>query len=386
MSLTRENTDIKIIGSGKLFIRDQVIEFENKVNSNFLVAPQYFLDQMGLSRNTYNLYTPDYSAASKFSVLAESVDSTMSRSYTDMGSIGISSFSLVQSSMLKSTLRASGVISKDGTIKSAGFNVATNLPTPIIPALNVPYRRNVISLTGSTTVSVLSNWVYNDSKKALYNYYGATIYKIPYDIDTGVIGVESVISTDWESETQSRFSFTDGRNRVFRQSSATTFKIFNMETESVTTVTLSEAIAQSQYGIAWDEPNNVIRCYNGTGFTIALDGTVTTGTNGRPWSSTVLFLIKDTHVITANSFMDHVYSATANIATFNMQITASNFIRNNRKEITIVDFPNTSPATMTQFMRREPDTSQTILTVPTTNVSIGETFGIEYSFTVVDGR
>lgn len=382
------DSNFKIVGSGKLWIGEKVIEFENKVNSNFLVAPQFMLDKTGFTKQQFSAYEPDYNSTSKFSVLEESTDATMTKAYTDMGTINISNFNLVQASFLKSTIRASGNITQTGTIRSAGFNVATKLPSPSVAQLNVPYRRTVISLTGSTTVSVTSGWIYNDHSKALYNYKTSTIYKIPYDIDTGTIGKESIISTNWkEGGSSSYFFCTDGINRVFIQTSGTTMKIFDMATDTVTDVTLSESVTQWLYNIGWDETNGVLRSYNGNGFTIAPDGKVTTDTGGRVWGSTSICVIRDSYIMHSNGYYDKEANISSPIiAQFNHVVEPWQFIKNSRKEIYVVDFPNASPSSMTVFHRREPDSSQTILTIPTTNVTIGESFGIEYSFTVVDGR
>lgn len=376
-----------IIGTGKLFIRDEVIEFENKVTANFLVAPNYMLDQMGLTRQQTQYYAPQYTQANKFSVLEESIDSSMSKVYTDMGSFAASAFSLVQVSLLKSTVRGSGVITKSGTIRSAGFNVTTFLPTSILPNLAVPTRRCTVSLLGAISVSSTSGWVYNASKKALYNYLGSSIYKIPFDIETGVMGTQTTLASGFNN--WGGFNLTDGKSKMYRQTAANQMMVFDMETDSLTTVNLSASVSSSANGIAWSESEGLIRSYVGTGFTISPSGSVITATGGRSsnWTTIRLTLIKSDYVITTSSYLGHVDTSDPRIAAFSgFGLSPDEVIFDNDKNIVTAQFPSSSPSTVDIFMRRLPDTSHTIITIPTTSVTVGESFGIEYTFTVTDGR
>lgn len=388
--------DFKIIGSGKITIGDKIIPFENKVNSNFLVAPNFMLDMYGTTKQSSSAYTGDYSKTVKFSLLEELVDSTMTKAYTEMASIDIASFTIIQATLLKSTVRASGNINKSGTIRSAGFNVATRKPSSnTISQLNLPYRRITLTLTGSTTVTRTSGWVYNNSSKALYNYTTATIYKIPFDIDTGSIGSEQIISTNWIAE-GSRFSFTDGRNRVFRQNSGTSMKIFDMSDDTIKDVTFSQEVDDHSENICWDETQGNIRCFTSwyvndsltvEGYTIDLDGNVTRNTGSMKNWDYQLIAIKNTHCIENGSFIDFVDITSPEIAEFKINmLDKDEYIKDSNKNIVTVSFPSITPSTMILNLMREPDSSQTILSIPETSVQIGESFGIEYTFTVIDGR
>lgn len=389
----------KIKAYGHIEIGGKVIPFENKVNAAFLGAPQYLLDMEGLTGQASNTPYLGNIPATNFYLMQESPDFNMESLYTKMGNIPIANFVCTQVSMYKTTIRAGGTIDSNGTVRSAGFNVLTLPAASTIPNLNSPRRTVRLPLTNSLSLVNPASWVYYAEGKTLYNLEaGGSIYKIPFDMETGIMGSVSLVSSAWVPINGYNFC-TNGVDKAFAYGSSNTkLKMFDFATETVSEITLSTTW-DFPHMVAWDTSINQIRCidqvYIGgvlvNGYTIALDGTITVNTG--LYSKIIGGSSRTPRMFHANYWeTDSLlapYSATAIGAIANIdehERTRWNFIQDSDNIRVNANFNSVTPTLLNMIISRKFDTSISMLAIPETSVSAGQSFSVEYTFEVIDAR
>jgi hypothetical protein len=389
-----------IKGHGHIKINDTIIPFENKVNSWFLGAPTFFLDYVGLTKQQSSTTTYGRSFT-KFSVVQEPIDNNMRKVYTEMGIILANAFSLVQSSMYRTTIRGAGTIQRDGIIRGAGFDITTLIPINVTPYVSLNIKQVTMNVpTGTYTLPSTSSWVYHPTKKALYCFTNPNIYKLSYDIDTGIFGNLTIVSTNWGTMYSSGFDCTDLRNRRFMMVSTSQFLIWDFISETVTVVGFNRLVGSCQWGVGWDNQKQVIRSIgnanvdnvNRNGLEIELNGNVNVNTGWYNSETQYILDFKDNYWLGHTGIFPYATNTGSAIRLANLNTTVSwGFDR----RLTIFDnldvcvtatFNNTSPSNVTFTMIKYPDTSMTLLQMPETIVTTGDPFSIEYTFDIIDGR
>lgn len=390
-----EKIKSNIIGNMKIKIGDKEINVNNRVNKNFMLGSQVVLDlQLDIitSQTADSAIRPlpvDY-----FSLASEPMNNEMQSTYTELSRIPISNFKCIQANMFTTTLKATGTISSSGTMRTAGFNMVTKQQSSIIPRINTPTREIKVQLSRSFSLPNIEKWTYHPEKKAFYNFNSPPfIYKIPYDIDTGIIGDMSTIASNWDVYFSPYvMNCTDGRNnRIvgtgFNESS---FRVFNFLNESVSLVHFSERLtSDDQY--YWDEHYGALRSLH-LGKLIYLNGSVANlpekYSTFQNWDSIICY--KRDYIFTnmgAYSYVpttqepEQLSNHTDQWWRYDFECKRQNFIKNYMDISVTGEFSGNE---LTLEIMEEPKTSMTLVEVPQTQVSAGQTYEVEYSFKIIE--
>lgn len=389
---------------GYVEVNGTKLPFENKVDSSFLLALANQLDAQGLTRNdASNNDSRLLGTASTFQLLGDNADPSMTKLYEGLGVATIDSFTCTQSTFLKTTVRGNGTITKTGVMNSAGFNVVEKTPVSPNPIVLRVGRRNKVNISGGLTLSETDWWVYHPTNKALYTYVGYSIKKIPYDAETGVIGVEETLFTFPNSHNSNRIvtNLKDMVMFIDDRISLNNVKIFDFISETLRNYTISEYLAGSAHFV-YDEHNDVVRVPHSVtdgvnsyeGMTIDFNGVVTLGTGLIQYSGTPL-LIGDGYMNCDNG---EIYSSTTPSRTVLGSVREAYYVQgySNRKSNYIYDstglamiiaFPTPSnPQYYYVTSMKRFETSMTIFQLPSQQVYQGDDFNIVYVFEIIDGR
>jgi hypothetical protein len=399
---------IGIKGSGLLRIAGKEIPFENRVNMNFLMAPQNLIDLQGLSGTPYKSYGLNDVPAVGFSLCSNPIDTSLSQIYNRLGFIGMDNFQTVLATPLKTVIRGAGLVTTAGTVRSGGFNMvcAEGAIGDIVPFVNIPRRRVDIRITNIASLPFSDNWVYVKSKQALYRYGRDSneIYKIGFNLETGAIGTSATLLTNqfnFPSNTSYRNIFTDGYNRIFRYTtnSRNEIAVFDFRTDTLSVVTLSKAMPSSisSTGQAWDEYRQLHVFGDSTSTWYDLDietGTVTEYSPPRTRLGST-WVIKEHYMIEGRS-LRRPYEVADMAFTTNSTDTSkwmhSIFdkeyrILDNNGWVVLGEFNSaTTPGVLTLDMYKEPETAMSMLSIPATPVDADTPFTVDYTFEVVDNR
>jgi hypothetical protein len=396
-------------GSGILTIGNKEIPFENRVNFNFLMAPQNLIDLQQLSGNPYKSWGLMDLPAVGFTLSSSPIDTTLSGIYNRLGYVSMENFSTVIATPLKTVLRGAGLVTTAGTVRSGGFNMVCTegAVSGVIPFCNVPRRRVDLRVTGMSSLPFADFWVYHPVKKALYRYAETSndIYKLDFDIETGVIGSSATLLTSGftnNGNANSRKIFTDGYNRIWRftNTARTQIAIFDFTTDTLSTVTLSRAPLTSspETDSAWDEFNEwVVFGINSTTWdTMKLDGTVDSIPNPRiPQQLNGIRVIKEHYMIEGRNITRPYEN---NPMAYTSTLTGSSGWVNtyNNKQYRILDSDGwivtgtfnsaVTPGLLTLDFMKEPEMAMSMLSIPATAVDVDTPFSIQYTFEVIDNR
>lgn len=397
-----------IKGSGVLEIAGKQYPFENRVNFNFLMAPQNLIDLQTLSGAPYKSFGLRDVPAVGFTLSSTAIDPTLSDIYSRMGYVSMDNFATVLVTPLKTVLRGAGLVTTAGTVRSGGFNMVCTEGAVggVVPYVNTARRRVDLRVTGVGNLPFANNWIYHPTQKALYRYAAdsAEIHKIPFDLDTGVIGSASTMVTNGftvNPTSNYRYIFTDGYNKIFRVSNTgrTEIKIFDMSTDTLSTVTLSALVPSSindDFQVGWDEFNQLLiyGTSTSTWTRMALDGTVDTIPSTRQLSG--IRVIKEKYQIEGRTLMrpyetePMAYTSTVTSGTndwVNALSPKSYRILDNDGWIVSGTFNSTvTPGILTLEFFKEPETAMSMLSIPAVAVDVDTPFSIEYTFEVIDNR
>jgi hypothetical protein len=400
---------IGIKGSGLLRIAGKEIPFENRVNTNFLLAPQNLIDLQGLSGLPYKSYGLNERRAVGFSLCSNPIDTKLSQIYNRLGFIGMDNFQTIAVTPLKTKLRGAGLVTTAGTVRSGGFNMvcAEGPIGDIIPYVNIPRRRVNIRVIGIESLPFSDNWVYVKSKQALYRYEqnSSEIYKIDFNLETGAIGTTATLMTNqfnFPSNTSYSYRniFTDGYNRIYRftTNSRNEIAVYDFRTDTLSIVPLLEAMPGSGNGVSvWDEYRQ-LHVYGGSSTTwrdLDIETGIVTSYPAPRTSFAGIWAIKEHHMIEGRSIRQP-YNVT-DLAFTTTSTSSYDWIHGMfNKEYRILDNDGwvvrcefnsaITPGVLTIDMLKEPETAMSMLSIPATPVDADTPFTVDYTFEVTDNR
>lgn len=401
---------IGIKGSGLLRIGGKEIPFENRVNMNFLMAAMNLIDIQNMGGGVYESFGLMNKPCNSFQICSDVADPNMDKIYRRLAFVGINSFTPAVQKPLKVVLRAGGQFQTAGTARSAGFNVVTGEGAVggILPYVNVPRRQARVRVSGIASLPYSDSWVYHPTLKSMYRYArgSSEIWKLPFDINTGQFGTQATLLTDQFTPTGStsyNYVITDGVNRLFRikDNSRNVLLIYNLETEQLSEVNLSETLSSSAGygGMAWDEGNERIVMSYESGQFYSIDPN-TGGVSRLPYpggrsSFSALYAIKEHYMMERNAIR-RPYEGT-DLALCDTTGTAADYFMDYLNKM--FRFPDgmgwvitgtfdsiTTPGSCLLYMAKEPDMAYTMITIPPTEVDVDTPFTVDYTFEVVDNR
>lgn len=406
---------LAVRGHGVLTIGNKEIPFQNKVNTNFLMAPMNLIDLQGMGGGTYESYGLMNVPCNSFQILSNSYDQDMNKLYNRLAFVGISSFTAAIQKPTKVVLRGGGQFHTAGVARSAGFNVvcAEGAFSGVIPYVNVPRRRARVRVTGVSSVPFTATWVYNPTKKALYGYRqdSAEIWKIGFDIDTGVYSGDPVLLTDQFTFNSSGYTatLTDGVSKLFRLtassgSSVNSLRVYDLEAEQLSTVSLSSTINiyTGNYDKFWDDLNKkiyvrgVLLSNNQLYEIDPSTGQVQTLTfPGRTSPFSSVYVLKEYYMLDERAVRPRFESSNLALSTTSTGGSDGYFTEYFDKAYRFPDsngwvitgvFDNTiGPGSLQLQMVKEPDMAFTMIAIPPTEVEVDTPFSIEYTLEVAGG-
>lgn len=403
---------LTVRGHGVLTIGDKEIPFENKVNTNFLMAPMNLIDLQGMGGGTYESYGLMNLPCNSFQILSDPYDQDMNKIYNRLAFVGISSFTAAIQKPTKVVLRGGGQFHTAGVARSAGFNVvcAEGAFSGVIPYVNVPRRRARVRVTGVSSVPFTATWVYHPTKKALYGYRedSAEIWKIGFDIDTGVYSGDPVLLTDQFTFGSSgyRTILTDGVSKLFRLNGSgfNSFIVYDLETEQMSTVSMSSSINvySGPYDKFWDDLNKkiyirgVLLSNNQLYEIDPATGQVQTLTfPGRTLPFSSVYAVKEYFMMEERAIRHRFETSNLALSTTSTSGSEGYFTEYFNKSYRFPDskgwvitgtFDNTvGPGSLQLQMVKEPDTAYSMIAIPPTEVEVDTPFSIEYTLEVVGG-
>jgi hypothetical protein len=392
---------LEVKGSGILYINGEEIPFENKVNDAFVMAAQAFIDEQRLSGNFVGQGTRAC-YAKIFTLMSNPADASLSAVYNRIGHIPINAFNVIKVTPRKTTIRGGGIITANGTVRSAGFNVLC-AETPVsgnVPLFNLPLRRVELRIDGVASVPFVNNWVYVPVKQALYRYEANSqdIWKIPFDATNGTIGTPVQVANNFggQSTGGGGYPVTNGVDKLVRWSSSTLMHIFDFITETASSVTMSASVsgATSQSARGWDETVEKFIVVSGTQLShIELDGTVTQTTR-ESFSYEDLWVVKDGYAWDGRWLRSQY--ASAQLGQIGL---GDSWVQPQQIFDKMYRFPDSdkwmltgtfnslsTPGIITLQYMREPDTSMSIINIPAQTVEVDTPFTVDYTFEVTDTR
>lgn len=404
---------LRIRGHGVLTIGDKEIPFENKANTNFLMAPMNLIDLQGMGGGAYESYGLMELPCNSFQILSDPYDQDMNKIYNRLAFVSINSFTAAIQKPTKVVLRGGGQFNEAGIARSAGFNVvcAEGEFSGVVPYVNIPRRRARVRVTGVSSVPFTGTWVYHPTNKALYGYRddSAEIWKIGFDIDTGVYSGDPVLLTDQFTFGNSgyRTILTDGVSRLFRLNgnNFNSIIVYDLETEQLSTLSLSSSVdVYSGVGDKfWDDLGKKIYVRglllaNNQLYEIDPDtGQVETltfpGRGNTPFSSVYAlneyFMMEQRAIRARFELSDLALSSTSTSGTtgyFTEYFSKFYRFPDSSGWVITGTFDNTlGPGSLQLEMVKEPDTAYTMIAIPPTEVEVDTPFSIEYTLEVVGG-
>jgi len=407
---------LRVRGHGVLTIGDKEIPFENKVNTNFLMAPMNLIDLQGMGGGAYESHGLMENPCTSFQILTNAFDQDLMKIYNRLAFVGMSSFTAAVQKPTKVVLRGGGQFHTAGTARSAGFNVVTGEGAVggVLPYVNVPRRRARVRVSGIASLPFADNWVYHPAKKTMYRYArdSAEIWKLPFDIDTGVFGTSAVMITDQFTPTDNtsyRFILTDGVSKLFRlkDNNRNTLLVFDLETEQLTEVTLSTTV--SIYNGEGDKFYNEANGYlymdatgiGGSAFCAEVNP-VTGEVNpfpkagGRSSLFTAVYVCRAEYMLEAKyvrrpfeeTDLAYCYNPNASGSTgyFTGYLDKAYRFPDDNGWVIQGNFDSTTtPGSCQLYMAKEPDMAYSLITIPPTEVDVDTPFSIEYTLEVVGG-
>lgn len=398
---------LTVRGHGVLTIGDKEIPFENKVNTNFLMAPMNLIDLQEMGGGPYESYGLMNLPCNSFQILSNPYDQDMNKVYNRLAFVGISSFTAAIQKPTKVVLRGGGQFHTAGVARSAGFNVvcAEGAFSGVVPYVNVPRRRARVRVTGVSGVPFTGTWVYHPTKKALYGYRddSTEIWKIGFDIDTGVYSGDPVLLTDQFTFDSGGYTatLTDGISKLFRLSGSyvNSFMVYDLEAEQLSTVPLSSTISMYRGNnyIFWDDLNKkiYIQAFYNELYEIDPDNGQVERKSfpGRTSEFSSVYVMKDYYMLDERAVRPRFEST--NLA-FSSTSTNTGYFRDyfnksyrfpdsNGWVITGTFDSTTSPGSLQLQMVKEPDMAYTMIGIPPTEVEVDTPFSIEYTLEVVGG-
>lgn len=404
---------LTVRGHGVLTIGDKEIPFENKVNTNFLMAPMNLIDLQEMGGGPYESYGLMNLPCNSFQILSNPYDQDMNKLYNRLAFVGISSFTAAIQKPTKVVLRGGGQFHTAGVARSAGFNVvcAEGAFAGVIPYVNVPRRRARVRVTGVSAVPFTGTWVYHPTKKALYGYRNdsSEIWKIGFDIDTGVYSGDPVLLTDQFTFVGDDYTatLTDGVSKLFRftpssGNSVNSFMVYDLEAEQLSTVPLSSTIYiyRGHNDKFWDDLNKKIYIQ---GVTLPYtdlheidpdNGQVERKSfPGQTSGFNTVYVLKDYYMLDERAVRPRFESTNLALSSTS---TGSGFFRDyfnksyrfpdsNGWVITGTFDSTNSPGSLQLQMVKEPDMAYTMIAIPPTEVEVDTPFSIEYTLEVVGG-
>lgn len=408
---------LSIRGYGVLTIGNKEIPFQNKVNTNFLMAPMNLIDLQGMGGGAYESFGLMDVPCTSFQILSDSYDQNFQKIYSRLAFVGMSSFTAAIQKPTRVVLRGGGQFHTAGIARSAGFNVVTGEGAVggVIPYVNVPRRRARIRVSGIASLPFADNWVYHPSLKALYRYAldSAEIWKLPFDIDTGVFGTSAIKITDQFTPTSStnyRFILTDGVSKLFRlkDNNRNVLLVYDLENESLDEVSLSTAVSiyngvgdkfyHEGDGCLYMDNINVStsQCYRINPTTGTVD--VVTKAGGRTIQFQNVYVSKATYMMEQRYIrrpleltdLARSHTSTSGVGTDGFFFPeyfdkAYRFPDDNGWVIRGTFDSATTPGTCQLYMAKEPDMAYSLITIPPTEVDVDTPFSIEYTLEVMGG-
>lgn len=397
-----------IKGSGKLEIAGQEFPFENRVNFNFLMSPQNLIDLQLISGSPYKSFGLREVPAVGFTLCSNPIDTTLSGIYNRLGFIAMGSFATVLITPLKTVLRGAGLVTTAGTVRSGGFNMVCTEGAVggVVPYVNMSRRRADLRVSNVGNLPFANNWVYHPVKKALYRYApdSADIHKIPFDLDTGIIGTSSTLLTSGftpNPQTFYRYIMTDGYNRIWRftNSNRNEIAVFDFTSETLSIVPLTSAVSlqTDDFSNAWDEFNqkHIFGQSSTTWTRMALDGTIDTIPAPRSQLSGIR-VFKELYAID-QAKITRPYEVEAMAYTDVNHTVQNNWVNMiSDKQYRILDSNGwivrgtfnsaVTPGLLTLEFFKEPEMAMSMLSIPPVAVDVDTPFSIEYTFEVIDNR
>lgn len=398
---------LQVKGSGILRIGEKEIPFENRVNEAFVMAAQYFIDLQKLSGNTVSGASICDVPAVSFMLLSNPADPNMQAVYNRLGHISMTNFSVITVTPKKTTIRGAGVTTAAGTIRAGGFNplCVETPPAGNSPYLNVPTRIVELRVEGLASVPNTGTWTYVPIAEALYWYSNTSteVWKIPFDIETGTFGTPVMTTNVFARTGTSVYDTinTDGVSRMWRYVNTTVSAlcIYDFETDTVSTLTLSSNIAAQQQAYrCWDAHQELfVNSYSSSTNVQMVDldtGTVTLFNKGNSSQPEELRVIYE-HYKIDNTYIRKPYDSAEMGRPWRggSWYVMENFISKQNR------FPDsdgwqiagnfnttTTPGIFTIRFMREPDTSMTIMNIPPQTIAVDTPFSIDYTFEVTDTR
>lgn len=404
---------LSIRGHGVLTIGNKEIPFENKVNTNFLMAPMNLIDLQGMGGGPYESFGLMQNPCTSFQILSDSYDPNFQKIYNRLAFIGMSSFTAAIQKPTKVVLRGGGQFHTAGTARSAGFNVVTGEGAfgGVLPYVNVPRRRARIRVSGIASLPFADNWVYHPANKTMYRYAqdSAEIWKLPFDIDTGEFGTIAVKITDQftpNSSTYDRFTLTDGVSKLFRMNN-NRLLVFDLNTEQLTEVPLSSTSMSLNGGDSDKFYNEATGCLNMDNFYLGY-GTYyevnpVTGEvkqipkpGGRTSGFNSVYVCRGDYMLEAkyvrrpfeetNLAYSYDPSASGPTGYFTEYLNKTYRFPDDNGWVIRATFDSaTTPGSCQLYMAKEPDMAYSLITIPPTEVDVDTPFSIEYTLEVMGG-
>ena len=392
---------LTVKGSGVLYLGGKEIPFENKVNEAFVMAAQSFIDEQRLA-GTYFSQGSLACHAVIFTLMSNPADPNMQAVYNRVGHIPINDFNVIRVGPRKTTIRGSGVITANATVRSAGFNVLCEetAVSGIIPFFNLPLRRVQLKVDGIQSVPSASNWVYVPAVNALYWYVSTSseVWKTPFNPETGLVGQPVMVTNQFQGQGGGTASnlITDGISKIVRLSNSTTMHMFDCLTDTVSTVTLSEpVVGWSGYtNKGYDETKEAFISVSGSSISwFKPDGTVTQGSREN-FNYSDLVVVKNGYTIDSYWLrLGYTSAQVGQIAQGNVAINPGQYISkayrfpdSNGWMLTGQFNSTTMPNIITLQYMRYPETSMSIVNIPAQEVEVGMPFTVDYTFEVTDTR
>lgn len=400
-------------GHGVLTIGEKVIPFENRVNTNFLLAAMNLIDLQNMGGAAYESHGLMNLPCTSFQICSDSADPLMDKIYNRLAFVGVESFTPAIQKPLKVVLRGGGQFHTGGTARSAGFNVITGEGAVggTIPYVNVPRRQARVRVSGIASLPYTDNWVYHPTLKTMYRYAldSSEIWKVDFDINSGQFGNSAIMIEDNftpTANTSHRIILTDGVSRLFRfkDNNRNALLIFDLETEQLSEVALSTSVTYFTSGhhhIGWDSGNNRIVANHGNQgqyYSVDPDTGIVDVLNfvGGKTSFSSLYTIKEYFMMEQRAIRRPYEQTDLALSHTSTSGSTGYFTEYYHKEFRFPDElgwvvtgtfdSGTTPGSCSLYMVKEPDTAFSLISIPPTEVEVDTPFSIEYTLEVVDNR
>lgn len=376
-----------IIGKGKLIIEGKEYPFENRVNRTFDSAVNYVLGMSALTGQNLTISGLTVPVVNGFSLFQESPSINEQKTYTELGYVAKESFIITKQDLYSTTIQASASISQAGTVRGGGFNIVSKVPKSM--SVNRIWRNVRLSVLQSLSLPFANGWMYHQTFKKLLGFDSNGIHILEFDHETGLFGdYTNITAASWVNHNR---IISDGDKRFIAFSDNQTLKVFNCETEVISTVSLPETVNNwnsTAQPFVWDDIDGCLRSchqqyigatlYNGV--KIYLDGTIEGNTGYYNISAGTLQRFREDFIVGNSAY--YTYNATPGIlANFQGDVNYLQRALFKNDIYMYIDFDGTTPTIATCNWRKMPETYYSILGVsPAISVYPGNAFSIEYTF------